>query len=117
MDCAIRVQLHGIDAPLQRDLSRLAELWNEGLARFGGPFLAGAGFSAADAFFAPVAWRILSYGLPLDDVSLAYAQRLRELPGMQRWYAAALAESARLDDTEHTARRVGIVQADLRAPA
>jgi glutathione S-transferase len=117
MDCAIRVQLHGIDAPLQRDLSRLAELWNEGLARFGGPFLAGAAFSAVDAFFAPVAWRILSYGLPLDDVSLAYAQRLRELPGMQRWYAAALAESVRLNDTEHTARRVGTVQADLRTSA
>jgi glutathione S-transferase len=117
MNCAIRVRLHGIDAPLQRDLSRLSELWNEGLARFGGPFLAGDAFGAADAFFAPVAWRILSYGLPLDDASLAYAQRLRELPGMQRWYAAALAETARLKDTEDTARRVGTVREDLRAPA
>ena len=117
MNCAVRVDLHGIDAPLQRDLSRLAELWNEGLARFGGPFLAGAAFSAVDAFFAPVAWRILSYRLPLDDVSLAYAQRLRELPGMQRWYAAALAETVRLTDSEDTARRVGTVREDLRTPA
>lgn len=117
MNCAIRVQLHGIDAPLQRDLSRMAELWNEGLARFGGPFLAGEAFSAVDAFFAPVAWRIHSYDLPLDDVSLAYAQRLRELPGMQRWYAAALAETVRLKDSEETARRVGAVREDLRASA
>ncbi|NUO73129.1 MAG: glutathione S-transferase family protein [Frateuria sp.] len=117
MNCAIRVRLHGIDASLQRDLSRLAELWNEGLSRFGGPFLAGSAFSAVDAFFAPVAWRILSYGLPLDEASLAYAQRLRELPGMQRWYAAALAEAVRLKDSEDTARRVGSVQQDLRAPA
>lgn len=117
MNCAIRVRLHGIDASLQRDLSRLAELWNEGLLRFGGPFLAGSAFSAVDAFFAPVAWRILSYGLPLDEASLAYAQRLRELPGMQRWYAAALAEAVRLKDSEDTARRVGSVQQDLRAPA
>ena len=117
MNCAVRVQLHGIDAPLQHDLARLAELWNEGLARFGGPFLAGGAFSAVDAFFAPVAWRILSYGLPLDDASLAYAQRLRDLPGMRRWYAAALAETARLKDSEDTARRVGSLREDLRAPA
>lgn len=117
MNCAVRVDLHGIDAPLQRDLTRLAELWNEGLARFGGPFLAGTAFGAVDAFFAPVAWRILSYRLPLEEVSLAYAQRLRELPGMQRWYAAALAETVRLTDSEDTARRVGTVREDLRAPA
>jgi len=117
MNCAVRVDLHGIDAPLQHDLSRLAELWNEGLARFGGPFLAGEAFSAVDAFFAPVAWRIHSYRLPLDEISLAYARHLRELAGMQRWYAAALAESVRLNDSEDTARRVGTVREDLRAPA
>ncbi|UGB38257.1 glutathione S-transferase family protein [Frateuria soli] len=117
MNCAVRVDLHGIDAPLQRDLARLAELWGEGLARFGGPFLAGEAFSAVDAFFAPVAWRILSYRLPLDDASLAYARRLRDLPGMQRWYAAALAETVRLKDSEDTARRVGTLREDLRAPA
>ena len=88
-----------------------------GRARFGGPFLAGASFSAVDAFFAPVAWRIHSYNLPMSEISLAYAQRLRELPGMQRWYAAALNETVRLSDSEHTARHVGTVQQDLRSPA
>jgi glutathione S-transferase len=115
MNCGVRVQLHAIEPPLQRDLDRLCELWNEGLDRFGGPYLAGAQFSAVDAFFAPVAWRIQSYALPLDERSLAYARRLRELPGMQRWYAAALTETARLNDSEHTAARVGTMQQDLRA--
>jgi glutathione S-transferase len=115
MNCAVRVQFHGIDASLGHDLARLSELWNEGLARFGGPFLAGPAFGAVDAFFAPVAWRILSYGLPLDATASAYAQRLRELPGMRRWYAAALAETARLQDSEETARRVGVVSEDFRA--
>ncbi|MEI7035447.1 glutathione S-transferase family protein [Fulvimonas yonginensis] len=117
MNCAVRVRLHGIDAPLRRDLDRLSELWNEGLACFGGPFLAGPAFGAVDAFFAPVAWRIHSYGLALDEASLAYAQRLRGLPGMQRWYADALTETARLADSEATARRVGTVLEDGRATA
>lgn len=114
MNCAVRVRLHGIDPALERDLARVAELWNEGLARFGGPFLAGHAFTAVDAFFAPVAFRIQSYGLPMDAVALAYAQRLRELPGMQRWYAQALAERVRLTDSEETAQRVGTVLEDLR---
>ena len=47
---------------LKHDLFRLGDLWNDGLARFGGPFLAGDSFTAVDAFFAPVAFRFQSYG-------------------------------------------------------
>lgn len=115
MNCAVRVRLHGIDAPLARDLARVSELWVEGLGRFGGPFLAGDAFSAVDAFFAPVAFRIQSYQLPMDPLALAYAQHLRELPGMLRWYAAALAETARVADSEAIAQRVGMVLQDLRS--
>jgi glutathione S-transferase len=117
MNCAVRVQLHEISPALQRDLDRLDELWNEGLTRFGGPLLAGATFTAVDAFYAPVAFRIQSYGLPLSDAALAYAERLLALPPMQRWYADALAEPARLAGSEASARRVGTVVEDLRAPA
>ncbi|UOP00923.1 glutathione S-transferase N-terminal domain-containing protein [Kingella potus] len=48
---------------LQRELARLDALWNEGLERFGGGFLAGGGFCAADAFYAPVVLRLRCYGL------------------------------------------------------
>lgn len=116
MNCAVRVQLHETSDALRRDLGRLDELWNEGLARFGGPFLAGAAFTAVDAFYAPVAFRTQSYGLPLSDAALAYAGRLLALPSMQRWYVDALAEPARLDGSEASGRRVGTVTADLRAP-
>ncbi len=47
------------------DLKRLEQLWQEGLQRFGGPYLAGAHFSAVDAFYAPVLFRIQSYQLPV----------------------------------------------------
>ncbi len=92
------------------DLGRLDELWQDGLNRFGGPFLAGSAFSAVDAFYAPVAFRIQTYGLAsLSPASLAYAQRLLDLPGMQAWYTAALAEPWR----EISHERDVLAQAEL----
>ena len=58
MSVGMRIRLHGISDALRAELTRLQALWNEGLARFGGPFLAGPRFTAVDAFFAPVASRI-----------------------------------------------------------
>ncbi len=92
MNCSVRYQLHEIPASLQKDISRIDELWHEGMSRFGGPFLAGADFTAVDAFFAPVAFRIHNYGLSLSAPSMAYVARLLDLPGMQAWAQAALLE-------------------------
>src|SRR5579883_468308 len=115
MSCGIRVKLHRVDDALQRDLSRISELWNEGLHRFGGPFLAGNEFTAADAFYAPVAFRIQTYSPPLDDNSKAYAQRLLALPPMQEWYQAALAETWRDAGHEREITQWGNIVEDLRA--
>jgi len=115
MNCGLRVRLHSIDATLTRDLHRLEQLWADGLARFGGPFLAGAAFSAADAFFAPVALRIQTYDPPLEEVARQYAARLRGLPSMQQWYQAALAETWRDEEHEQEVRMVGTCTQDLRA--
>jgi glutathione S-transferase len=117
MNCGIRVKLHRVDEALQRDLARLDVLWNDGLQRFGGPFLAGDQFTAADAFYAPVAFRIQTYAPPLGDAANAYARRLLALPSMQDWYRAALAETWR--DAGHDAEVVewGSVTEDLRAVA
>lgn len=116
MNCGLRVRLHGVSAALQRDLDRLGEIWNEGLAGFGGPFLAGDRFSAADAFFAPVALRMQTYGLRLDPVSMTYAERLLRLEGMRDWYAAALAEPFREVLHEGELASFGDVLEDLRCP-
>ena len=115
MNCGIRVQLHGVDDALRRDLARLETLWADGLERFGGPFLAGANFSAADAFYAPVAFRLQTYDPPLDDVARQYAARLRALPSMHEWYAAALADTFRSEVHEAEARGAGVWREDLRA--
>lgn len=114
MSCGLRVRLHGIGPALAADLARIDALWSEGLRRFGGPFLAGECFTAVDAFYAPVAFRLQTYGLVPGEAAAAYAARLLARPAMQRWYADALAEPWRDGEHEQAVARAGEVIADLR---
>ncbi|MDN0074099.1 glutathione S-transferase family protein [Crenobacter sp. SG2303] len=115
MNCGVRVNLETIPEALQRDLARLDALWSEGLERFGGPFLAGSAFSAVDAFFAPVAFRVQTYGLTLGAPAQAYAARLLALPSLQRWQDEALRETWREPGHEEETRNVGTWLEDKRA--
>ena len=114
MSCGVRVRLHDIGPALRTDIDRIGELWNEGLSRFGGPFLAGDAFTAADAFYAPVVFRVQTYGLALDGAAAGYARRMLALPAMQRWYADALAESWRDQGHEAEVQRYGELLEDFR---
>ncbi|MDC6169561.1 glutathione S-transferase family protein [Paucibacter sp. XJ19-41] len=84
---------------VRADLARIDAIWSEQLAASGGPFLFGE-FGAIDAYFAPVVMRIHSYGLPLSPASAAYAQRVRQAPGVADWISDALAEQDFLDCEE-----------------
>lgn len=117
MTCGQRVTLRSRPPALEADLLRLRELWHEGLRRFGGPWLAGAAFTAVDAFFAPVAFRLQTYGIALDATTDAYAARLLMLPAMRDWYEAALLEPWRDDDHERDIIAVADRIDDLRRPA
>ena len=114
MNCGIRVRLHQVSPALRADLARLEELWSEGLRRFGGPFLAGEHFSAVDAFYAPVAFRIQTYQPPLAEAAKAYVQRLLDLPAMRQWYADGLKETWRDLGHEDDIARCGTLTEDLR---
>jgi glutathione S-transferase len=115
MNCGIRVKLNAIPPALQRDLSRLEELWAEGLSNFGGPFLTGQRFCAVDAFFAPVAFRLQTYEPPVNPAARRYAEQLLALASMKAWYAGALAETWRDEPHEAEARTAGVKTADFRA--
>src|ERR1700722_8521809 len=110
-----RVRLNEHPAALEGDIARLGALWNDGLRRFGGPFLAGKEFTAVDAFYAPVAFRIQTYGLTLDTAAAAYAQRLLDTRAMREWYGDALKETVRDEPHEEEISRMGKVLEDLRA--
>jgi glutathione S-transferase len=115
MNVGIRVRLGEIPPALAQDIARIGALWSQGLARFGGPFLAGTSFTAVDAFFAPVAFRVQTYGIALDGAAAGYAQRLLALPSMRDWEAAALQEPWREPGHEAEAQRAGTWLEDRRA--
>ena len=87
------------DAALRADVARLDEAWSDALANSGGPFLFGA-FSAADAYFAPVAVRLSRFGLPLSEAAAAYRDALLAHPAVEDWVADAMREQDFVADDE-----------------
>ena len=115
MSCGQRIRLREFPAPLERDIARLGTLWNDGLRRFGGPFLAGGAFTGVDAFYAPVAFRVQSYNLNLNPPAAAYVDHLLATRALREWYADALKETLRDRPHEEDVARLGTVLEDLRA--
>jgi len=116
MSVGHRVRLSGRPPELERDIVRIDELWNEGIARFGGPFLAGGSFTAVDAFFAPVVFRVQSYGLELGGAAASYPTHLLQLAAMRQWTEEALAETLREPAHEAEVAAAGTIVQDLRKP-
>jgi len=78
------------------DIARLEMIWAETRAVFGqdGPYLFGAAFNAADAMFAPIAARLLTYAPPLSAGAKAYCDAVRAHPLVANWYQLAANEPA-----------------------
>jgi glutathione S-transferase len=115
MNVGVRVRRNADSPELERDTARVAEIFEEGLSRFGGPFLAGAQFTAADAFFAPVVYRIRTYGLEVGPLGRAWVDRMLELPAMREWEEAALKEPYREAGHEAELAAAGSITEDFRA--
>jgi glutathione S-transferase len=82
------------------DIERITAIWRECLADYGGPFLFGAQRTLADAMFAPVVTRFITYDVPLDDASAAYCRTVVAMPEMQEWTAKALAEPDEIEELD-----------------
>jgi glutathione S-transferase len=114
MKVGVRVAPKPMSAALQKDIARIAELWGQGLTDFGGPWLAGSAFTVVDAFFAPVAFRVRTYGLDVGAAGQAWVDRIIAHPAMQQWEAEALAESWREVGHEAELAACGTITADYR---
>ncbi len=113
MNVGVRVTPKPMSEGLRRNVTRVREIFEGGLDRFGGPWLAGAEFSAADAFYAPVAFRVRTYGLDVGR-GQAWVDHVLAHPAMQQWEAEALAESWREESHESELAAAGVITADFR---
>ena len=79
-------------AGAQADIDRIISIWRECLATEKGPFLFGDSACMADAMFAPVVTRFISYDVKLDSDCAAYCATIMAMPPMHEWVGAAKAE-------------------------
>jgi len=81
-------------AQVSTDIARIVAIWEECRQKHGrkGPFLFGH-FTIADAMYAPIVWRFLTYHVELPEASRQWVETMAALPAMQEWKAGALAES------------------------
>jgi len=89
----------GRSPEVDKDIARVAAIWSGCLQSSGGPFLFGD-FTLADAMYAPVATRFITYGVALETLLQEYVDRVWNLTAMQEWRAAALAEAEVLAQDE-----------------
>jgi glutathione S-transferase len=94
MNCRKRVKNHATSAAAQADIARVTAIWREARERFGqgGPFLFGE-FSIADAMYAPVVLRFVSYDVALDPVERTWADAILALPALRDWLVATVNEA------------------------
>jgi glutathione S-transferase len=83
----------------QADIDRITTIWRDCLAASKGPFLFGT-LTMADAMYAPVVTRFLTYHVKLDAICAAYCRQIMALPPMAEWIAAAKTEPEELDELE-----------------
>jgi len=84
-------------AGAQPDIDRIVDIWTECLALYGGPYLFGKRRGIADAMYAPVVTRFLTYGVKLNKPCTLYCQTIMAMSEMKEWVAAAKLER---DDIE-----------------
>jgi glutathione S-transferase len=87
-------------AGVQSDIARIVTIWRECLASSGGPYLFGEKPCMADAMYAPVCTRFLTYDVPLDSDCAAYCQAIMALPAMQDWMDGAKSEPDELEELD-----------------
>ncbi len=83
-------------APAKGDIERVKQIWTECLKKSGGPYLFGE-FSIADAMYAPVVNRFMSYAVPMDGTVKSYVDTIRGNAAHRLWIEAGLLETYTAD--------------------
>jgi glutathione S-transferase len=81
------------------DIERVLAIRHECLDRYHGPYLFGRP-TMADAMYAPVCMRFLTYDVKLDTEAAGYCRTIVEWPAMAEWIAVAKAEPEELEELD-----------------
>lgn len=100
MNLKARFPGHKVWAGAQPDIDRIVEIWTDCLATYGGPYLFGKQRSMADAMFAPVVTRFLTYDVKLSKPCIVYCQTIMAMPEMKEWVAAAKLEPEEIEELD-----------------
>ena len=82
------------------DIQRITDIWRECLGSYGGPYLFGATRGMADAMYAPVATRFLTYDVKIPEACLRYCRSIMAIPEMKDWVAAAKLEPDEIEELD-----------------
>lgn len=100
MNLKVRHDSFPVFSGAKPDIERIQTIWQECLSRYGGPFLFGARPTIADAMFAPVTRRFLTYAVTLSPECDAYCETIAAWPPMAEWIAMALEEPEEIDELD-----------------
>jgi glutathione S-transferase len=87
-------------AGAQADVDRVTAIWRDCLAGTVGPYLFGATPTMADAMYAPVCTRFLTYDVKLDPTCEDYRDAVLQLPAMREWIELAAAEPDEIEELD-----------------
>jgi glutathione S-transferase len=93
MNLKVRHEKFPIFSGARPDIERVEAIWAECLYTYGGPWLFGADPTVADAMFAPVAQRFLTYAVPLSEKAAAYCNLINSWDLMREWIDDARREA------------------------
>jgi glutathione S-transferase len=87
-------------AGAQADIDRIVAIWSQCFAAYGGPYLFGRALTMADAMYAPVVTRFLTYDVRLNHECTAYCRAIMQWPAMAQWMMDAKAEPVEMDELD-----------------
>jgi glutathione S-transferase len=93
MNCRAKLPGKGMALGVQKDIDRITTIWRDCRDQFGsgGDMLFGQ-FTIADAMFAPVVLRFVTYDVQLDHIAKNYVEAILAIPALQEWISAGKAE-------------------------
>ncbi len=100
MNIKSKVKSFKVWSKAQLDIDRIVAIWQDCLTKYKGPFLFGKHPTLADAMYAPVVTRFITYGIDLDPVCQKYCQQIMATSLMKEWREAAQAEPDDIEELE-----------------